>query len=171
MNRKMIVAAAAIFAVSLTIISFSGLFTARAPPAEPIVKYTVQVDIDYIPLGVFDEWEGLNVSCSVMETRQVGPDGKEFIIHQPGGPLHYGALVLRRGISSNYDTLEWMSSTHTGTFERRNVSVHVHDEALVDIVIFDLSGAWPSSWSLSSGPKGTIIEELVIQYDSLTISE
>jgi phage tail-like protein len=119
---------------------------------------------------MFDEWKGLNMSCDVVEIVQVGQDGKEFSIHYPSGPTHYGALVLRHGMSSNNVAWDWMASNYVdGSFEKIPVSITVFDEAMNPVVAFELYGAFPSAWSLNSGAKGIVIEELVVQYDSLRL--
>jgi len=129
--------------------------------------YRFLVEIDGIVQTGFLEVEGLNATADVWEYRE----GNEPLAPRlEPGLIHYGSLVLRWGLTTNEELWNWMEKTLQGNVERKNMVVIILDRTGMEIVRYELSNAWPSSWSLSkldSRGTGPVIEELVIQYEGL----
>ena len=139
---------------------------------DPLSKYRFRVEIDGIVTAGFMEVEGLNVTIEVIEYRE-GNDPAMAPSLIPG-LVHYGPLVLRKGITTNTELWEWIEQVISGNMgsARRNLSVIIQDRNGNDIARYNLSEAWPSSYSvgkLDSLGSGTAIEELVIQYEQLEL--
>ena len=172
MNKKVLAIALATVIVSVVVGIFA-IRTAQSPVGErpeTYGKYRFMVEIDGIVHAGFREVEGLNVTVDVWEIR----DGNEATapMLEPG-LVHYGPLVLRDGLTKNTELWNWMKKTIDGKVERKNLSVIVLDSKGIEVARFDLSGAWPSSWKLGkldSLGVGPVIEELVVQYESLNRS-
>ncbi len=132
---------------------------------EPLLAYRFLVEIDGIVQASFLQVEGLNVTVDVIEYREGGDSTSPLLIP---GLAHYGPLVLKNGLTSNNELLEWMEKTTDGTVQRKNLSIIILNAAGEEKARFNVQNAWPSSWSLGklkSLDTGTVVEELVIQYE------
>lgn len=132
---------------------------------EPFVKYRFIVEIDGITEASFLEVEGLNVTIDVIEYREGADPTAPMLI--PGLP-HYGPLVLRNGLTTNNELLDWLEKIVEGDLDRRNLSIVILDAGGNEVARYNVWNAWPSSWrleELESLGVGPIIEELIIQYE------
>lgn len=169
MNKKVLAIVLATVIASV----FIGIFAirnAQSPVGErPEIygRYMFLVEIDGIVQAGFREVEGLNVTVDVWEYRE----GNEATAPRlEPGLVHYGPLILRKGLTQNTELWNWMEKTIQGNVERKNIAVIILDNKAMEVARYQLSEAWPSSWRLSkldSQGIGPVIEELVIQYESL----
>lgn len=141
-----------------------------SPRPDPSGGFSFRVEIDGIAVASFTEVEGLNVTVDVFEYREGTDQLKPQLVP---GVAHFGPLKLRKGITSpNKELWDWMKMTIDGTVDKRSMSVILMDPAKNDIMRINLSEAWPSGWSigtLDGLKKNPALEELVIQYEDITV--
>jgi len=171
LNRKNISIAAAIL-VCLSILTTLSIANVWAPTnrPDPSGGFSFRVEIDGIATASFSEVEGVNVSVDVFEYREGTDQLKPQLIP---GVAHFGPIILRKGITTPSDELWlWMKMTLDGTVDRRSMSIILMNPSRNDIMRVNLAKAWPSGWSLGkldSMNKEPVLEELVIQYEDITV--
>jgi len=140
-------------------------------------KYRFLVEIDGIAWAAFREVEGLSVTIDVVEYRE-GSDAVNASRLEPG-LAHYGPLVLRYSVigtsgGGNRELWNWVKQTLEGNTQRRSIAVVVLDRRGNEVVRYNLSNAWPSSWrlgNLDSRSSCPLVEELTLQYEALDQGE
>jgi phage tail-like protein len=140
-------------------------------------RYRFLVEIDGITRAAFREVEGLGVTVDVVEYRE-GSDVAMAPRLEPG-LAHYGPLVLRYGVIStsgggNRELWNWVKQTIEGNTQRRNIAVIVLDRRGNEVVRYNLSNAWPSSWrldKLDGRSSCALFEELTLQYEALDLGD
>lgn len=136
-------------------------------------RHRFRVEIDGISQAAFREVEGIGVNIEVQEFRE-GTDIPSLFRTVPG-LIRYGPLVLRNAVTgntNNKDLWNWIKQVIDGENAKKNISIVVMDKKGNDRLRVNLSGAWPSSWrlgKLDSHLGSPLLEELVIQYESLTV--
>ena len=136
-------------------------------------RHRFRVEIDGIGQTGFKEVEGVCVHIEVEDIRE-GTDISSVSRTSPG-LIRYGPLVLRNvvtGNAGNKDLWTWIKQIIDGDDAKKNVSVVVMDRKGNDKMRFNLTEAWPSSWhlgKLESHSGAPLIEELVLQYDTLSV--
>jgi len=111
-----------------------------------------------------------NVAIDVIEYR-TGSD-KESGTRKLPGLVHYGNMILRRGIIGSLNLYDWINQVRNGDANaRRNVTISLLSEDLSAAVLtWKLLRAWPVKYSFADlNAKGTdvAIEELVLAYERL----
>ena len=92
------------------------------------------------------------------------------------GLTHYGPLILRNvatGNADNKDLWNWIKQVIDGDEAKKNVSIAGMDRKGDDKLRFNITNAWSSSWrlgKLDSHMSAPLIEELVLQYETLNIA-
>ncbi len=167
MNKKVLVVASIMLTGALLMVLTLSALSADSTRRDEFVKYRFIVEIDAVTLAYFMEVRGVNVTIDVIEVREgVEPNNVRLL----PGPVHYGPLVLVSGVTENTELLDWIMSVADGSAARRNLSVIILDPLGNEVARYNISDAWPSSWSLGeldSLGVGPVIEELVIQYEKM----
>jgi len=133
-------------------------------------KYRFLVAIEGRGLSGVGEVEGLNVTIDVQKHRE-----GSGVMAAPKLELslaHCGPLILRYGVTANDELWSWVKQALEGNIQRKNVSVAVLDRKGDEVVRYMLSNAWPSNWrldKLDSQSSAPLIEELVLQYETLSV--
>ena len=136
-------------------------------------RHRFRVEIDGIGQAAFREVEGVSVNIEVQDFRE-GTDNPAISKTAPG-LIHYGPLVLRNAVTGNAgnkDLWNWIKQVIDGEEGKKNVSIVVMDRKGNDKLRFQLTAAWPSSWrlgKLDSHQSAPLIEELVLQYEALSV--
>jgi phage tail-like protein len=137
-------------------------------------RHRFRVEIDGINQTGFKEVEGVAVHIEVEDIRE-GTDISSVSRTSPG-LIRYGPLVLKNAITGsagNKDLWTWIKQIIDGDEPKKNVSVVIMDRKGNDKMRFNLTGAWPSSWrlgKLESNSGAPLIEELVLQYETLSVT-
>jgi phage tail-like protein len=152
-----------------------------ASPADETVKYpftafnfSVEINLPGGPQKVcnaaFSECDGLEMSMEVKTIREGGNNGRQIRL---AGPLSYGQLTLKRGMTANFDLWNW--------FSRMLVAPDLRAEAQVVVFAADgttvrvqylLSRCIPvklKAPALNAKDGIVAIEELQLAYESLVI--
>jgi phage tail-like protein len=146
--------------------------------SDPFIAFNFRVDIRVsgIPGAVcsaaFQECDGLEMTMEAKTIRQGGDNARQIRL---AGPVSYGQLTLKRGMSASFDLWQWFGLALTPGKER------VRGDALVTMlaadgvterVSFHLTRCLPIKLKAPalSGKDGTIaIEEMQIAYEHLAV--
>jgi phage tail-like protein len=136
---------------------------------DPYRLYNFKLEINGITEGHFTECSGMDIKIETITYREAG--AKVGLRHIPG-PVDYGSITLKYGLTNSHDLWDWMIKAANGDVDRRNVSIVMLNSAGSDEVMrWNLVDAWPCEWhgaALSATQKGIAIESLVITYDGIT---
>ncbi|HUN41673.1 MAG TPA: phage tail protein [Acetobacteraceae bacterium] len=126
--------------------------------------------------GAFAECDGLEMTMEPKTVREGGNNTQQ--IHLVG-PVNYGTLTLRRGMSSNQDLWVWFNAVVAnpaaptpGRGALANAVITMCDAAQTPRVVFRLSDCLPiklKAAPLHAKDGGVAIEEIQIAYSSFTI--
>ncbi len=122
--------------------------------------------------AAFSECAGLEASASVKTIREGGNNNQP--IHLVG-PIAYGTLALKRGMSDNFQLWSWFEQVHTDGEQHRRadceVEVRTPDRSATAYTV-KLTGCLPTKIKapdLSAIDGGLAIEELEIAYQTLLL--
>lgn len=127
--------------------------------------YRFSVEIDGIEIDRFFECEGLEMATTVFEVEE---GGYNISTHKRIGQNRSPRLILKKGINSNNELINWFQSNQNGNFERKNISVILMDSSLEEIKRWDLHRAFPCRWKVSTlddNDNSFLIETIEIAYD------
>src|SRR5512144_2773175 len=103
--------------------------------------YNFQLEITGITEGHFTECSGLDIKIETITYREAG--SKAGLRHIPG-PVDYGSITLKYGVTGSRDLWDWMMRAARGDVERRDVSIVMLDSAgSTEAMRWNLNGAWP----------------------------
>src|SRR5712692_7944353 len=120
----------------------------------------------------FSECDGLEMTMDVKTIREGGNNGKQIRLT---GPLNYGVLTLKRGMTSSFDLWDWFSAMlkpgNAGIRANAHVVVLAAD-GHTQRVRFLLERCMPTKLkapALNAKDGIIAIEELQLVYESLTL--
>lgn len=119
----------------------------------------------------FSECSGLELSMAPKTIREGGNNTRQ--IHLVG-PVSYGQLSLKRGMTSNFDLWEWFNQVQQERYLRASGEIHMLSPAREKTVVFTISGCLPMKLrapSLSAKEGQIAIEEMQIAYEQLSVSK
>jgi phage tail-like protein len=111
--------------------------------------------IDGMPQAVFSEISGMEQSIDVL---QFAEGGSNETVHWLPGRARAGTLTLRRGLIRSSELLGWYLQIARGDIVRRNVSVVLYDTGGIELLRWNLLGAYPIRWV---GPHSSALEPRV----------
>lgn len=123
--------------------------------------------------AAFAECDGMEINMEVKTLRQGGDNGRQLRLT---GPLAFGTLVLKRGMTLDFDLWRWFAAyTRTGEQRQRATVIVVvkgADEARTPQARFVLGRCLPvklKAPTLNAKDGIVAIEELHIAYESLDL--
>lgn len=137
-------------------------------------NFSVEIQLPGGPQKVcnaaFSECDGLEMSMEVKTIREGGNNGRQIRL---SGPISYGQLTLKRGMTANFDLWQW--------FSRMLVSPDLRADA--EVVIFAADGVTARARyllsrcvpvklkapALNAKDGAVAIEELQLAYESLEL--
>lgn len=135
---------------------------------EPYRAYNFKLAIQGIAEGHFTECSGLDVKVTPISYRQ---GGVSQVVHRLPGPVEYGDITLRYGLTSSKQLWDWFLGAVRGEVVRQNVSILLLGSDGSDPVTqWDLVNAWPSRWRgapLDAMCKEVAIESMTLVFESL----
>jgi phage tail-like protein len=147
----------------------------EAPPAgaqpgvwnDPYRAYNFKLIIQGVAEGHFVECTGMSVSVHAIRYQEGGGNA----VHRIPGPIDYGDITLRYGLTSSADLWTWFRTCAEGNVDRRNVSILMLDtDGSTEVLRWNLVRAWPSQWRgapLDALGREVAIESLTLVYESL----
>jgi phage tail-like protein len=134
---------------------------------DPYRAYNFKLVIQGVTLGHFVQCTGLGVRVQPIRYQE----GGGHTVHQIPGPVDFGDVTLRYGLTSSTELWTWFMAGVEGRVERRNVSVLLlATDDVTEVTRYDLINAWPSVWRgapLDAMSREIAIESLTLVFESL----
>jgi len=128
---------------------------------------------DEVPLcsGAFAECTGLEAT---MEPKAIRAGGSNYGAAQRAGPVSFGTVVLKRGMTSTRDLWHWFNLVATGGYAvRLAVDIRMQDGAGRTAVAWSLRRALPTKFKaadLNARGSEIGIEELHLVHEGLKLA-
>jgi phage tail-like protein len=147
-------------------------------PQLPFVAFNFSVEIrlpdpkKVICSAAFSECDGLEVTMEVKTIREGGNNGRQIRL---SGPLSYGQLVLKRGMTKDTGLWNWFAKSFNNPSLRATTEVVMFTADVggkVPTRHFSLEGCLPIKFkapALNAKDGLIAIEEMQIAYESLTL--
>jgi phage tail-like protein len=140
-------------------------------------NFSVEIHVDALSPQVgkvcnaaFQECDGLEMSMDVKTIREGGSNDRQI---RMAGPLNYGQLTLKRGMTASFDLWDWFSATLADPRIRGDAEVVLlAADGQTKRVSFVLSRCLPvklKAPALSGKDGGIAIEEFQMAYESMTL--
>ena len=131
---------------------------------DPLSGLRFRVEIDGIASAAFSEVEIGETTTEVIDYRE---GSEPTHSRKLPGLTKFGAVVLRRGVTTSLDLVQWHGQVAAGQIAaaRRNVAVVVEDDAGADRARFVVTNAWPAKIGptrLDAGCAEIVIESLTL---------
>lgn len=154
-----------------------------ANPADEQVAYpftafnfAVEIKVDGVAMQVcdaaFSECDGLEMTMDVKTIREGGNNGKQIRLT---GPLNYGQLTMKRGMTANLELWDWFNLMLTNQALRADAEVVIFAaDGQTERARFLLSRCVPvklKSPPLNAKDGAVAIEELQLAYEKLTLKK
>jgi phage tail-like protein len=145
-------------------------------PNYPFSAFNFAVEIkvpgvsDEVCSAAFAECDGMEMSMDVKTIREGGNNGKQVRL---AGPLGFGQLTLKRGMTANFDLWNWMKATLADSSLRADAEVVIFaPDGQTQRASFLLSRCIPiklKAPALNAKDGMVAVEELQLAYESLTL--
>jgi len=124
--------------------------------------------------AAFSECDGLEMTMEPKTLREGGNNTRQFHL---AGPVSYGTLTLKRGMTKNFDLWKWFELVNKNTTNRRlradaEVLVITAARDEIPVMQFHLTRCLPiklKAPALNAKDGGIAIEEMQIAYETLTL--
>ena len=146
-------------------------------PDRPFTTFNFTVNLqlagnsDVVANAEFSECSGLDMSLEPKTIREGGNNGRQIHL---AGPVSYGQLTLKRGMTKRFDLWQWFERVQSTRSLRASgeVTMLSSDRKQQD-VRFVLSGCLPvklAAPSLSAADGAIAIEEMQLVYETLHLA-
>lgn len=139
-----------------------GVFT------DPYRAYNFKLEIQGITAAHFTECSGFDIHVHAIKYRQ---GGVNEVVHRIPGPVTYGDIELRYGLTESRELWDWFMAAVQGRVERKNISILMLDSRGVsEVMRWDCINAWPARWrgaALNALDHALAIETLTIVFETL----
>jgi|SRR5919199_390544 phage tail-like protein len=143
----------------------------------PFTSFNFAVEIDVRPVSpricnaAFQECDGLEMTMEVKTIREGGNNGTQLRLT---GPLSYGNVTLKRGMTATFDLWDWFSAVLRDPGVRADARIVVFaPDGTTERARFVLKRCVPIKLKappLNAKEGGVAIEELQLAYESLSLS-
>ena len=97
--------------------------------------------------------------------------GQSQVVHRLPGPVEYGEITLRYGITESRELWDMALLAVKGTVTRTNMSIILLDaDGVTEVVRWDLVNAWVCGWRgapLDAMSRQVAIEEVTIVFETI----
>jgi phage tail-like protein len=138
---------------------------------DPYRNFNFVVEIDGVASSSFSEVIFPSSTVGVVEYRE-GGDATSSSRKLPGR-VHYGNLVLRRGVTQTTDLWDWWNTVREGQLVRRNGVVSLLDLDRTEVRRWVFTAAWPCRYDVSplaGQGEETVIETLELAIESFVVA-
>ena len=136
------------------------------------VEIRVEGVAEQICDAAFAECDGLEMAMDVKTIREGGNNGRQICLT---GPITYGQVTMKRGMTSTFDLWSWFDLMLTKPSLRANAEVVIFAaDGATERARFLLSRCVPlklKSPPLNAKDGGVAIEELQLAYESLSLKK
>ena len=139
-------------------------------------SFAVEINVEGVAKQVcdaaFSECDGLEMSMDVKTIREGGNNGRQIRLT---GPLTFGQVTMKRGMTSNLELWDWFNLMLTDQSLRADAEVVIFAaDGETERARFQLSRCVPvklKSPPLNAKDGAVAIEELQIAYEKLTLKK
>lgn len=137
---------------------------------DALTSHIYQVEIDGITLAQFQEVSGISIERQVIEHRATLPGGAEVIKKEPG-PVKYGDITLKRGMTDDDQLYKWIDEVVKGQLDaaRRNGSIVQYDTQFGEVNRWNFTNGWPSKWEAPSHKANA--NEIAVESVTITVEK
>ncbi|MCB9693792.1 MAG: phage tail protein [Alphaproteobacteria bacterium] len=133
------------------------------------ISYMFHCTIGLDPLGDFSAVQGLSYGVEAYSYNELGRNHSPVVLpfEGPGQP---GEITLEWGMVVRSKLFDWMQSVKVGGDFRKNVYIIQLSQQRLPLRIYQLTGAWPKSWTASDMVTDRAewsTEQLVLVYDQI----
>ena len=141
----------------------------------PFTAFNFAVEIrvtdvaDHICNASFAECDGLEMTMDVKTIREGGNNGKQIRLT---GPMSYGTLTLKRGMTDTFDLWKWVEKMQTNPEMRADAEIILFAPDKQVRAKFLLASCLPVKLKappLNAKDGGVAIEEFQLAYESLKL--
>ena len=122
--------------------------------------------------AAFAECDGLDMSMDIKTLREGGNNGRQIRLT---GPMNFGLLTLKRGMTASFDLWDWMSQVQQQPGLRADAEVVLFAADGQSVrARFMLSRCLPAKLKappMNAREGGVAIEELQLAYESLSLKK
>ncbi len=139
---------------------------------DPYRNFGFVVEIDGLASSSFSEVELPESSITVIEYRE-GSDPLSSSRKLPGR-VHYGNIVLRRGLTQSNDLWNWWNTLRNGKADRRNGSIVLLDNERNPVRRWIFQQGWPCKYApsaLSARGNEVAIETLELAVEGFEVAD
>ncbi len=139
-------------------------------------NFAIEIDVPDVSPNVcnasFSECDGLEMTMDVKTIREGGNNGKQIRLT---GPINYGQLTLKRGLTANFDLWRWFNKMLLTPSLRADATVVLKAaDRTTERARFLLTRCVPiklKAPALNAKDGMVAIEEFQLSYESLTLQE
>lgn len=139
-------------------------------------NFSVEIRVDGVAMQIcdaaFSECDGLEMTMEVKTIREGGNNGRQIRLT---GPLTFGSVTLKRGMTETFDLWKWMNLMMTKPETRADAEVVVFaSDGTTERARFILSRCVPVKLRappLNAKDGMVAIEELQLAYESLSLKD
>jgi phage tail-like protein len=135
---------------------------------DPYGAYNFRLEIQGIESARFTHCSGLGAKIHSIPYRE---GGISQVVHHLAGPVRYGDVQLRYGLTSSTELWDWFMEAVAGNVNRKNVSiVLLQSDGVQEAGRWNLENAWPCEWRgavLDALGQEVAIESLTLVFESL----
>lgn len=128
----------------------------RRTELDYVGAYNFAVEISGVNAGFFKRVSGLSAEIEVVEFQ----DGDDLFVRKRPGVARFGDVTLEKGYVVTDDLFDWWRAARDGQYDRRDISIILHDNAGGEVRRWNLFGCWPRKWE-TSALEGNVSEPLV----------
>ena len=116
----------------------------NTPYGDPYRSYRFELELGGEIRAAFQECSGLDFSQDPIEYRE-GPDA--LYPRKLPGLTKYSNIVLKWGISNDFELWDWRKQAIEGTIVRRNGSIVLLDDEGEEVTRWNFINGWPAKWT------------------------
>ena len=139
-------------------------------------NFGVEIKVDGVAMQIcdasFSECDGLEMTMDVKTIREGGNNGKQIRLT---GPINYGQVTMKRGMTTNFDLWYWFDLMLTNPSLRADAEVVIFaSDGTTERARFLLSRCVPTklkSPPLNAKEGAVAIEELQLSYESVSLTK
>jgi len=140
---------------------------------DPYRSYNFKLLIAGVTQGHFTYCGNMEINIEPIAYRE---GGQSQVVHRLPGPVDYGEITLRYGLTESREMWDWMMTAVQGKKDyAKNVTITLLDaDGATEVVHWDLVNAWVCSWRgalLDTMGRQAAIEEMRICFDTLDRGE
>ena len=136
-------------------------------------NFAVEIKVEGVATQICDaafaECDGLEVTMDVKTIREGGNNGKQIRLT---GPMNYGTLTLKRGMTETFDLWKWVELMQTNPEIRADAEVVLFSPDKQVRAKFFLASCLPiklKAPAMNAKDGGVAIEEFQLAYESLKL--